>query len=107
MKTKSLGNFTSVGKLKVNVEDLKKCLHAATPSADEEAASKNMKVEITGRLAPGVTAKDVVLAIIAETGTAASHVSDGKGTRAALTASAHVTRYRNQRSTENTCYRLA
>ncbi|SEN61940.1 3-isopropylmalate dehydratase, large subunit [Paracoccus alcaliphilus] len=32
--------------------------------------SKNMKVEVTGRLAPGVTAKDVVLAIIAETGTA-------------------------------------
>ncbi|MDP5308561.1 3-isopropylmalate dehydratase large subunit [Paracoccus spongiarum] len=32
--------------------------------------SKNMKVEITGRLSPGVTAKDVVLAIIAHTGTA-------------------------------------
>ena len=32
--------------------------------------SRNMKVEVTGRLAPGVTAKDVVLAIIAETGTA-------------------------------------
>ncbi|WP_333684901.1 3-isopropylmalate dehydratase large subunit [Pontibaca methylaminivorans] len=32
--------------------------------------SKNMKVEVTGRLAPGVTAKDVVLAIIARTGTA-------------------------------------
>ncbi|MEL7091615.1 MAG: 3-isopropylmalate dehydratase large subunit [Pseudomonadota bacterium] len=32
--------------------------------------SKNMKVEITGRLAPGVTAKDVVLTIIGETGTA-------------------------------------
>ena len=31
---------------KVNVEDLKKCLHAPTPSADEEAASKNMKVEM-------------------------------------------------------------
>ena len=35
-----------------------------------QSKSKNMKVEITGRLAPGVTAKDVVLAIIAETGTA-------------------------------------
>ncbi|MEO0632603.1 MAG: 3-isopropylmalate dehydratase large subunit [Pseudomonadota bacterium] len=32
--------------------------------------SKNMKVEITGTLAPGVTAKDVVLTIIGETGTA-------------------------------------
>ena len=31
--------------------------------------SKNMKVEVTGRLAPGVTAKDVVLAIIGKTGT--------------------------------------
>lgn len=35
-----------------------------------QSKSKNMKVEITGRLAPGVTAKDVVLAIIAKTGTA-------------------------------------
>ncbi|WP_375257007.1 3-isopropylmalate dehydratase large subunit [Citreimonas sp.] len=32
--------------------------------------SKNMKVEITGQLAPGVTAKDIVLNIIARTGTA-------------------------------------
>ncbi|ASP19891.1 3-isopropylmalate dehydratase large subunit [Antarctobacter heliothermus] len=32
--------------------------------------SKNMKVEITGKLSPGVTAKDIVLRIIAETGTA-------------------------------------
>ncbi|THH36198.1 3-isopropylmalate dehydratase large subunit [Aliishimia ponticola] len=32
--------------------------------------SKNMKVEITGKLRPGVTAKDVVLTIIGETGTA-------------------------------------
>ncbi|MBY6201747.1 3-isopropylmalate dehydratase large subunit [Maritalea mobilis] len=32
--------------------------------------SKNMKVEITGQLAPGVTAKDIVLTIIGETGTA-------------------------------------
>ncbi len=32
--------------------------------------SKNMKVEITGRLQPGVTAKDVTLAIIGATGTA-------------------------------------
>lgn len=31
--------------------------------------SKNMKVEITGKLSPGVTAKDVVLTIIGETGT--------------------------------------
>lgn len=35
-----------------------------------QGKSKNMKVEITGRLAPGVTAKDIVLRIIAETGTA-------------------------------------
>ena len=34
-----------------------------------QAKSKNMKVEITGKLAPGVTAKDVVLSIIAHTGT--------------------------------------
>ncbi|PJE30244.1 3-isopropylmalate dehydratase, large subunit [Pseudooceanicola antarcticus] len=34
-----------------------------------QSKSKNMKVEITGKLAPGVTAKDVVLRIIAETGT--------------------------------------
>ncbi|MEM6587834.1 MAG: 3-isopropylmalate dehydratase large subunit [Pseudomonadota bacterium] len=32
--------------------------------------SKNMKVEITGRLKPGVTAKDITLSIIGETGTA-------------------------------------
>ncbi|RFU13040.1 3-isopropylmalate dehydratase large subunit, partial [Rhodobacteraceae bacterium W635] len=32
--------------------------------------SKNMKVEITGKLNPGVTAKDITLAIIGETGTA-------------------------------------
>ena len=32
--------------------------------------SKNMKVEITGKLQPGVTAKDVTLAIIGATGTA-------------------------------------
>ncbi|MFC3612497.1 3-isopropylmalate dehydratase large subunit [Lutimaribacter marinistellae] len=32
--------------------------------------SKNMKVEITGKLQPGVTAKDITLAIIGETGTA-------------------------------------
>ena len=32
--------------------------------------SKNMKVEVTGRLQPGVTAKDVTLAIIGATGTA-------------------------------------
>ncbi len=32
--------------------------------------SKNMKVEITGRLQPGVTAKDVTLAVIGATGTA-------------------------------------
>ena len=32
--------------------------------------SKNMKVEITGKLSPGVTAKDITLAVIGETGTA-------------------------------------
>jgi 3-isopropylmalate/(R)-2-methylmalate dehydratase large subunit len=32
--------------------------------------SKNMKVEITGKLKPGVTAKDITLSIIGETGTA-------------------------------------
>ncbi|WP_116132111.1 3-isopropylmalate dehydratase large subunit [Tropicimonas sp. IMCC34043] len=32
--------------------------------------SKNMKVEITGRLRPGVTAKDITLSVIGETGTA-------------------------------------
>jgi 3-isopropylmalate/(R)-2-methylmalate dehydratase large subunit len=32
--------------------------------------SKNMKVEITGRLAPGVTAKDITLSVIGRTGTA-------------------------------------
>ena len=32
--------------------------------------SKNMKVEITGKLAPGVTAKDVTMAVIGKTGTA-------------------------------------
>ncbi len=32
--------------------------------------SKNMKVEITGRLSPGVTAKDITLAVIGATGTA-------------------------------------
>jgi 3-isopropylmalate/(R)-2-methylmalate dehydratase large subunit len=32
--------------------------------------SRNMKVEITGQLQPGVTAKDITLAVIGETGTA-------------------------------------
>ena len=32
--------------------------------------SKNMKVEVTGKLRPGVTAKDITLAVIGETGTA-------------------------------------
>ncbi len=32
--------------------------------------SKNMKVEITGRLLPGVTAKDITLSVIGHTGTA-------------------------------------
>ncbi|MGB0799153.1 MAG: 3-isopropylmalate dehydratase large subunit, partial [Planktomarina sp.] len=32
--------------------------------------SLNMKVEITGKLSPGVTAKDITLAVIGETGTA-------------------------------------
>jgi len=32
--------------------------------------SKNMKVEITGKLNPGVTAKDITMAVIGETGTA-------------------------------------
>jgi len=32
--------------------------------------SKNMKVEITGSLGPGVTAKDITLSVIGETGTA-------------------------------------
>jgi 3-isopropylmalate/(R)-2-methylmalate dehydratase large subunit len=32
--------------------------------------SKNMKVEITGKLAPGVTAKDITLTVIGRTGTA-------------------------------------
>jgi 3-isopropylmalate/(R)-2-methylmalate dehydratase large subunit len=32
--------------------------------------SKNMKVEITGKLRPGVTAKDITLAVIGRTGTA-------------------------------------
>ena len=31
---------------------------------------KNMKVEITGKLSPGVTAKDITLSVIGETGTA-------------------------------------
>lgn len=35
-----------------------------------QAKSKNMKVEVTGRLMPGVTAKDVTMAVIAQTGTA-------------------------------------
>ncbi|KAF0677271.1 3-isopropylmalate dehydratase large subunit [Profundibacterium mesophilum] len=35
-----------------------------------QTKSKNMKVEITGTLAPGVTAKDITLSIIGKTGTA-------------------------------------
>ena len=35
-----------------------------------QSKSKNMKVEVRGTLPPGVTAKDIVLSIIAETGTA-------------------------------------
>ncbi|WP_397541865.1 3-isopropylmalate dehydratase large subunit [Roseovarius salis] len=35
-----------------------------------QTKSKNMKVEITGQLRPGVTAKDITLSIIGQTGTA-------------------------------------
>ena len=35
-----------------------------------QSKSKNMKVEITGQLAPGVTAKDITLSVIGATGTA-------------------------------------
>ncbi len=35
-----------------------------------QTKSKNMKVEITGKLAPGVTAKDITLAVIGKIGTA-------------------------------------
>jgi len=35
-----------------------------------QTKSKNMKVEITGQLRPGVTAKDITLSVIGETGTA-------------------------------------
>ena len=35
-----------------------------------QAKSKNMKVEITGKLRPGVTAKDITLSVIGHTGTA-------------------------------------
>ncbi|MWD26465.1 3-isopropylmalate dehydratase large subunit [Aquicoccus sp. SCR17] len=35
-----------------------------------QSKSKNMKVEITGKLQPGVTAKDITLAVIGVTGTA-------------------------------------
>ena len=35
-----------------------------------QTKSKNMKVEITGKLRPGVTAKDITLSVIGETGTA-------------------------------------
>ena len=35
-----------------------------------QAKSKNMKVEITGRLKPGVTAKDITMHVIGQTGTA-------------------------------------
>src|SRR6056297_240421 len=35
-----------------------------------QSKSKNMKVEITGKLRPGVTAKDITLSVIGETGTA-------------------------------------
>ena len=43
--------------------------------------SRNMAVEVTGRLAPGVTAKDVALAIIGRTGTAGGtgHVIEYRG----------------------------
>jgi len=35
-----------------------------------QAKSKNMKVEITGKLRPGVTAKDITMTVIGQTGTA-------------------------------------
>ncbi|MGR3464865.1 3-isopropylmalate dehydratase large subunit [Limimaricola sp.] len=35
-----------------------------------QSKSKNMKVEITGQLAPGVTAKDITMSVIGRTGTA-------------------------------------
>ncbi|MGR3445349.1 MAG: 3-isopropylmalate dehydratase large subunit [Thalassococcus profundi] len=41
----------------------------ATPTLIQKK-SKNMKVEITGKLAPGVTAKDITLSVIGATGTA-------------------------------------
>jgi len=35
-----------------------------------QSKSKNMKVEITGKLSPGVTAKDITMTVIGQTGTA-------------------------------------
>ncbi len=35
-----------------------------------QSKSKNMKVEITGQLSPGVTAKDITMSVIGQTGTA-------------------------------------
>ncbi|WP_121061230.1 3-isopropylmalate dehydratase large subunit [Chachezhania antarctica] len=35
-----------------------------------QSKSKNMKVEITGKLSPGVTAKDITMSVIGQTGTA-------------------------------------
>jgi 3-isopropylmalate/(R)-2-methylmalate dehydratase large subunit len=44
--------------------------HVLATQTLQQARSKNMRISVTGKLAPGVTAKDVVLAIIGEIGTA-------------------------------------
>ncbi len=44
--------------------------HVLATQTLSQSKSKNMKVEITGKLAPGVTAKDITLSVIGKTGTA-------------------------------------
>jgi len=44
--------------------------HVLATQTLQQSRSKNMRITVTGELAPGVTAKDIVLAIIGELGTA-------------------------------------
>ncbi len=46
--------------------------HVLATQTLKQGRAKTMKIEVQGKAAPGITAKDIVLAIIGKTGSAAA-----------------------------------
>ena len=55
--------------------------HVLATQTLKQARAKNMKIEVRGKVAPGITAKDIILAIIAKIGTGGGqgHVIEYRG----------------------------